>query len=171
MLDYISHVKALRNDVLDAERRSRGRLDHRVAAKVDSLTTKAFCNGLGLEYCLQMRPEQFTSPFDAFAEAKALSSREELDRSRVSNHSRRDNTPSPLAHSTPRRNPTPNYSYASPERDRGNPRNSYITAYPRRQESRNNDTRGRRDNVPSTWCRYCKNPGHEINPRMPKVSV
>jgi len=163
MLDYISRVKTLRNDVLDAEWRSRRRLDHRVAIEVDSLTTKAFCNGLGLEYRLQMRPEQFTSPFDAFAEAKALSSREELDRLRVSNHSRCDNTPSPLAHSTSGCNPTPNYSYASPERDRENSRNSYTTAYPRRQESQNNDTRGRHDDAPSTWCRYCKHPGHEIH--------
>jgi len=163
MLDYISRVKALRNDILDAERGPRGRLNHRVAIEVDALTIKAFCNGLGLEYRLQMRPEQFTSPFDAFAEAKALSSREELDRSRVSNHSRRDHIPSPLAHSTPRRNPTPNYGYAPLERDRGNPRNSYTTAYPRRQESRNIDTRGRREDAPPIWCRYCKNSGHEIH--------
>jgi len=163
MLDYISRVKALRNDILDAERGSRGKLDHRVAVEVDALTTKAFCNGLGLEYRLQMRPEQFTTPFDAFAEAKALSSREELDRSRVSSHGRRDNTPSPLAHSTPRRNLTPTRGYAPLERDYGNPRNSYTTTYLRRQESRHNDTRSRREDAPSIWCRYCKNSGHEIH--------
>jgi len=163
MLEYISRAKTLRNDILDAERRSRGRLDHRITAEIDALTTKAFCNGLGLEYRLQMRPAQFASPFDAFAEAKILAGREELDRSRVSNRSRNDNTPSSLAHSTPRRNPTFNYSYVSPERDRGNPRNSHTAAYPRRQEPRNDDTRGRRDDAPSIWCRYCKHPGHEIN--------
>jgi len=181
MLEYISRAKTLRNDVLDAERRSRGRLDHRIAAEIDSLTTKAFCNGLGLEYRLQMRPEQFASPFDAFAEAKILAGREELDRSRVSNHSRRNSTfPAPplLAHSTPERNrafpraqPATQNRYYSPTNDFDNPRRA---GYSRETNSRspdnyrNYDNRNTRDNANyrndnrPKWCRYCKNTGHEI---------
>jgi len=165
MLECISRVKTLRNNILDAERRSRGRLEHRITIEADSLTIEAFCNGLGLEYRLQRRPEQFASPFDAFAEAKVLADREELDRSRVS--SLRDSTLNPappsLAHSTPQRNSAPNYNYTSSERNRENPRNSHVNEYSRRQEPRSYDSRGRRDDAFSTWRRYCKHSGHDIN--------
>jgi len=181
MLEYVSRAKALRNDVLDAERRSRGRLDHRIIAEIDSLTTKAFCNGLGLDYRLQMRPEQFASPFDAFAEAKILAGREELDRSRVSNHSRRDSTfpaSPPLARSTPERNrtfprnqPARQYGHYSPTNDLDNPRRAGYsreinTRSPdnyRSYDDRNaRDSANYRNDNRSKWCRYCKNAGHEI---------
>jgi len=52
MLDYISRVKTLRNEILDVER-IRGRLDHRIISEIDAISIRAFCDGFGLEYRLQ----------------------------------------------------------------------------------------------------------------------
>jgi len=115
MLDYISRAKDLRSAILDAERRSRGSMDLRITAEIDALTARSFCDGLPLPYRLQIRPEYYSHPFDAFAAAKTLAKREELDKERHNERLKYENTPRrtanstyhPLAHSTPRHTQSP----------------------------------------------------------------
>lgn len=82
ILDFISRVKDTRTAIMDAERRIRGRLDPRFAADIDNLTTRSFYDGLPLAYRIQMRPETYRQPADAFAAAKTIAKRQELDKSR-----------------------------------------------------------------------------------------
>ncbi|KYN22064.1 hypothetical protein ALC57_05540 [Trachymyrmex cornetzi] len=178
MLDYIGRVKDLRFAILDAERHSRGILTPQVTAEINGLTARSFCDGLPLQYRLQMSPECHTSPHEAFATAKALAKREELDKQRYAPKSRPENLQgqtavnpirSPLAHSTPRRNdthPERRSEWSRGTRDLppsrvGNEGNSN---YQRENRSfdRNAPTNYYPNDRPSKWCRYCKNAGHEI---------
>jgi len=187
MLDYISRAKDLRSAILDAERRSRGVLDPRVAAEVDALTARSFCDGLPLQYRLQIPPGCHTHPFDAFATAKTLAKREELDKQRYDYRNRREDPPvryaaanpirRPLAHSTPERNRTPSGFQAAAQHGNYSPTNDTRRANYSREigtrspdNYRNYEDRNTRDNGPANfrtgnrpkWCRYCKNVGHEI---------
>lgn len=82
MLDYISKIKDLRIAILDAGRREMGTLSSTTINNVDELTARSFCDGLPLQYRLQMRQEHYIRPFEAFSAAKVLAKREELDRQR-----------------------------------------------------------------------------------------
>ncbi|KYM94267.1 hypothetical protein ALC62_15100 [Cyphomyrmex costatus] len=82
MLDYISRVKELRSSILDAERRMRGTVSDRITAEIDELTAASFYDGLPSLYRIQMSPSCSVHPFEAFAAAKALAVREELERQR-----------------------------------------------------------------------------------------
>ena len=82
MLDYISRVKDLRTAILDAERRTGGTLHPRRITEVDALTARSFCEGLPLQYRLQLTSEHRENPFEAFSAAKSLAKREELDKQR-----------------------------------------------------------------------------------------
>lgn len=169
MLDYVSRIKELRTLILDAERREHGRIDPLTTSDVDELTARSFCDGLPLQYRLQMRPEHYAHPFEAFSTAKTLAKREELDRQRYSR-----------APPAPRPNPPPrnhdyqqvNTRYRSPPRryERDNPPLRAITdgqrGFPPPRDPRNSNlhrpppARSATNNV---WCRYCKTPGHEIH--------
>jgi len=176
MVDYITRVKELRSALLDAERRTRGNLDPHVILDVDVLTARSFCEGLTLNFRSLMGPEHYSRPFEAFAKAKALASREEQDGERRS--MRQPQAPPmrrPLAQSTPeRRDPGPRYRIETPPRDYG-PRNLDFHRQRNdwRDETRFNNGRrdrfannppppSRRDDRPPVQCRYCKNMGHEI---------
>lgn len=184
ILDYISRVKDLRTAILDAERRTRGTLHHRTVAEIDALTARSFCDGLPLQYRLQMTSEHRENPFEAFSAAKSLAKREELDKQRYDPRNTYGSTlqrlpltnliQRPLAHSTPRRDePPPRYRSEETRGNFGNPRN---LNYPhvrntrppepyRSRENRvnNNMPTDRYTNArPGKWCRYCKNAGHEI---------
>ncbi|KYQ49637.1 hypothetical protein ALC60_11284 [Trachymyrmex zeteki] len=186
MLDYISRVKDLRSAILDAERRSRGSLPPSIANEIDALTARSFCDGLPLQYRLQISPECHTRPFEAFATAKTLAKREELDKSRYTPKLRAENyqrglVPAnplrgPLAHSTPEHSRTPPGRYPlGRDRDYVASRsfdNAGRSTFPRDTETREiradrniNYQRppGNDREYPATrWCRYCKNAGHEI---------
>lgn len=82
ILDFISRIKELRSTILDAERRTRGVLDAAVINDVDELTARSFCDGLPLRYRMLMRREHKSKPFEAFATAKAIAKRDELERER-----------------------------------------------------------------------------------------
>jgi len=56
--------------ILDAEHRERGILHHRTIAEVDALIARSFCEGLLLQYWLQMTPEHRENPFEAFSRKK-----------------------------------------------------------------------------------------------------
>jgi len=116
MLNYISRVKQLRRAIFDAERRSKGSLDPCITVEIDALTAKSFCDGLPLLYRLQMPPKCYIQPFEAFAAARILAKREELDKQRYDHRTQRKDSPSqhaaansirhPLAHSTSERSRT-----------------------------------------------------------------
>lgn len=192
MLDYISRVKDLRTAILDAERRAQGTLTQQTSIEVDALTARSFCNGLPLQYRLQMKPEHLIRPFEAFSEAKSLAKREELDRQRYESRPRAESTPSrhaianqirrPSAHSAPERGRSPpKYRAPPPDRTYGSaprgPDNFQRSGYPRNSERqptgsyRAPENRATYDATSAShrgneqaakWCRYCKNPGHEI---------
>lgn len=217
IIDYISRVKDLRTSIMDAERRTKGHLDPRFVAEIDALTARSFCDNLPLEYRLQLKPEAYHSYTEAFAAAKIIAKRQELDRQRYEprNRENRDRDyyrvnpiGNPVAHSTPRRFDQPAYHRDNPPRfnpprfnpprfdsSRGYPAtrsNAYSREPPRQSNrpradyspradypSRGNVNRPsdnynrsrnppeRRDNANNSAdsgkiCRYCKNPGHEI---------
>lgn len=167
MLDYISKIKDLRTAILDAERRERGEPCPSTSREIDELTARSFCDGLPLQYRLQMRPEHHVRPFEAFSAAKVLAKREELDRQRNTRH-----IPTPRADTIPR---------APPPRDTGRPNNGYRPQYsrpsrdtpplraiedgPRALPPRDDYRRAppTRPAANGIWCRYCKTPGHEIH--------
>lgn len=181
ILDYISRVKDLRSAILDAERRETGALADYKQRETDELTTKSFCEGLPLEYRLQMRSHLHSTPFDAFASAKIISKRLELDKRR---HGTKERTEPDRRSDYPRRPnayaiaPRPTYDNSPRERALSiAPQNAPVRApSPRDQpgppafrnrDTRNNNfgtnaTQGRREELPIKWCRYCKNSGHEI---------
>ncbi|KYN17325.1 hypothetical protein ALC57_10390 [Trachymyrmex cornetzi] len=191
VLDYISRVKDLRTAILDTERREKRASDPHFINEIDSLTTRSFCDGLPFEYRIQMGPETRRRHTDAFAAAKAIAKRRELDKQREADRQRdtryradrdRDNRfPAemgrPLAHSTPHRRESPPYvnnsryqanapqqykSFAyTPERRFNSPQ--------RRTPPHNNDSSIERHRTPNTnsfgnkeYCKYCKIPGHRI---------
>lgn len=167
MLDYVSKVKDLRTAILDAERRDRGDPCLATSREIDELTARSFCDGLPLQYRLQMRPEHHIRPFEAFSAAKVLAKREELDRQRNARH-----TPTPRMDTMPR---------APPPRDTSRQNNGYRPQYSRPSRDvpplraiengpRTPPPRDDRHQAPLTrpaadgiWCRYCKTPGHEIH--------
>ncbi|KYQ53574.1 hypothetical protein ALC60_00101 [Trachymyrmex zeteki] len=159
MLDYINRVKELRSSVLDAERRARGTIGSGVATEIDELTARAFCDGLPSLYRIQMSPECFFRPFDAFAAAKVLAKKEEQERRRRDPRSGQAALTEPLTASTSRGS-APRYRPALTTRDRDarsrDPVASHHNFHPTNAPAR------LRDAPPGIWCRYCKNPGHEI---------
>lgn len=189
MLDYVSRVKDLRTTILDAERRQRGTMSHTVTTDVDALTARSFCEGLPLEYRLQLQTHHYSKPFEAFSYVKVLAKRRELDRERFEpvrryerETGRRDLHPigRPLAHSTPSKQTNPYIPH--PRRPINNredaiPRVSFRDVYnragptinPQRDPARRDNTRNevRRYETSgvdrtSKFCKYCKHPGHEI---------
>lgn len=169
VLDYISRVKDIRTSILDAERRDKGRLDPQFLGEVDSLTARSFYQGLPLEYRLQMGERERSRFPDAFAAAKLIAKRQELDKQRYEPRVRSEREPrsvapvgKPLAHSTPQRADYPPYRdtrYPSSGSPRGEtPPRTYgmrNTAYPTNPNLRSDDNQVK-------ICRYCKNRGHEI---------
>lgn len=166
MLDYISRIKDLRTAILDAERREKGILSLAEVDNIDGLTARSFCDGLPLQYRLQMHQEHYCRPFEAFSTAKILAKREELDRQRNAR-----SAPPPRFNS-PR---TPEYGgqaeryRPSPQRyDRGAPSPRAITDGTRVAPPREMQAPTRypppvaRATGNNLWCRYCKIPGHEI---------
>lgn len=169
VLDYISRVKDIRTSILDAERRDKGRLDSQFIDEVDNLTARSFYQGLPLEYRLQIGERERSRYSDAFATAKLIAKRQELDKQRYETRIRPDREPrsvapvgKPLAHSTPQRGDYPPYrdtryrSSDSPRRE--TPSRTYgaqNTAYPASPSPRG-------ENSQVKICRYCKNRGHEI---------
>lgn len=96
MLDYIDRVKELRSSIMDGERRARGNLNNTVTREIDELTALSFCNGLPTFYRLQLQPEHYHHPFEAFAAAKRIAKREELEKQWFETKSDRgDRQPSP----------------------------------------------------------------------------
>lgn len=167
MLDYISRIKDLRTAILDAERREKGILSTAEVDNVNGLTARSFCDGLPLQYRLQMHREHYSRPFEAFSAAKILAKREELDRQRNAGSA-----------PPPRFNPghrAPDYGRQT-DRYRPPPQRHDNRAPPPRaitdgtRASPPRDTRESARYPPDAtratgnnlWCRYCKIPGHEI---------
>lgn len=179
VLDYISRVKDLRTNILDMERRLRGQVDHHFMTDIDDLTSRSFCDGLPLEYRLQMKADKHLSYTDAFATAKAIAKRQELDKQRYEGRYRNDRDMKPigrpLAHSTPQRY-NQNFRREDAPRSPASPSRNFAPinsgSYDRRSPPANGDHRrndgDRRDSPNYTvnnenHCRYCKNPGHTID--------
>lgn len=160
ILDYISRVKDLRTAILDAERREKRYLDSHFIAEIDGLTARSFCEGLHIDYRLQMGPEKRRCYTEAFAAAKIIAKREELDRQRGLNRTRdsrprfdREREPQPalvfgrpLAHSTPQRSNPLMHDYGrlprSPtQQGSPNPRNREENWHPARYENRAGESR------------------------------
>lgn len=178
VLDYISRVKDLRTSILDMERRFHGQVDLRFQADIDDLTSRSFCDGLPLEYRLQMKTDKYLPYTDAFAAAKAIAKRQELDKQRYEGRYRADRDVKPigrpLAHSTPQR-----YNYnqlrdnavrspAAPDRN-SKPQSygSYDNRLPAASGNYRRDNNLQRDGIGNTrddsiQCRYCKHYGHTI---------
>lgn len=111
-LDYIARVKDLRTSILDAERRERGTLTDDAIREIDALTARAFCDGLPLEFRLQLNQSHYNLPFEAFSHVKIIAKRRELDRERYESsrggfreqaHYDLHPVGRPLAHSSPYR--------------------------------------------------------------------
>lgn len=188
MLDYIIRVKDLRTAVLDAERRQRRELTPAIVAEIDALTASSFCDGLPLEYRIQLKEHHYSLPFEAFSVAKTLAKRAELDKERREPAQRSDKTPiwysahpigRPLAHSTPAKqtNPyvpaprRPTAGYIPARQGQEFPRNTQpgpvIRNYPENPQHRPGAHSGEspRYNPQASnekVCRYCKKNGHEI---------
>lgn len=185
ILDFISRVKDIRTAIIDAERRIKVRLDPRFVADIDNLATRSFCDGLPLPYRLQMRIESYRQPADAFAVAKEIAKRQELDKSRyepvsgyngISKPQRVTPIGSPRAHSTPYRTepPQPRFSARNPPNRSEFPRRDFVNQEREsrsfgespRQGQRSEEVGRYRSEPPrgnsNKICRYCKNVGHEI---------
>ena len=133
--------------------------------EVDELTTRSFCDGLPLEYRLQMKNTQ-SSPFEAFAMAKALSKRQELDKQR---YGTRDKTDSGRRDESSRRpytypiSPRPYNQNYSRNYNSNNTRDSYTRGND--NASRNTYTRDN-DNAPrNTYTRGNDNAPRNIYTR------
>lgn len=179
ILDYISRVKDLRSAILDAERRETGPLDECKQRKTDKLTARSFCDELPLEYRLQMRSYLHSFPFEAFASAKTISKRlelnkrrygikERIDPDRRNDYPRRPSTYAialrPFKDNSPRER-APNTTPRSAPAKASSPRDQPEPPAYKNRDTRNdnaNAVQTRRDEQPTKWCRYCKNPGHEI---------
>lgn len=166
MLDYVSRIKDLRTAILDAERRDKGILNSAEVDDIDRLTARSFCDGLPLQYRLQMQQEHYSRPFEAFSVAKILAKREELDRQRNAGSApSRSNLP-PRAPEYGRQ--AERYRPPPQRYDRGAPPPRAIPDGTRVSPLRET-TAPARYSPPTTrnagnnlWCRYCKIPGHEI---------
>lgn len=168
MLDYISRIKDLRTAILDAERREKGTLSFAEIGNIDELTARSFCDGLPLQYRLQMHREHYRRPFEAFSAAKILAKREELDRQRNAGNT------APSRSNPPSR--APEYGKQA-ERYRSPPQRYNNDGPPPRaitdgtQGSSPREAQAPARYSPATtraagnnlWCRYCKTPGHEIH--------
>ncbi|KYN16058.1 hypothetical protein ALC57_11707 [Trachymyrmex cornetzi] len=134
-----------------------------------------------------MDPETRRRHTDAFAAAKSIAKRQELDKQREADRQRdtryrpdRDKDRRfaaemgrPLAHSTPHRREPPSYQLNAPQQresfaytterrlgspqQRTSPHNSDLR--PERNHASNLDTR---NNSNKEFCKYCKNSGHRI---------
>jgi len=180
ILDYISRVKDLRSNILDAERRTHGQLDHRVVTEIETLTARSFCDGLPLEYRLQLREDAYHYPSEAFAYVKAIAKRQELDKQRFDSRRRSDNERSnqpqhihpigrPIAHSTPKtymvNRPTSQWNHSRYENNR---------RYERSQTERDNyaprprddyTSRSRDNYAPRPRDNYASRPRDDYAPR------
>jgi len=165
IVDYICRVKDLRTAVLDAERKEKGHIDPQFLAEIDGLTARSFCQGLPLEYRIQMGPETRQRHTAAFAAAKIIAKDQEMDKQRFEPKPRDTRYAAPIgrpvAHSTPLRSDRSNYRTDNQRREtprRDAPRDS--------RNSNNSNPRGnpdQRDSRPNDKiCRYCKNRGHDI---------
>lgn len=167
MLDYISKIKDLRTAIMDAERREKGGLCPATNKEIDELTARSFCDGLPLQYRLQMRPEHHIHPFEAFSAAKILAKREELDRQRNARHVPASRTDATSRDLPPRDTGRPNSGYrpqySQPSRDA--PPLRAIESGPRALPPRDGRHRAPpgRPVADGIWCRYCKASGHEID--------
>lgn len=183
ILDYITRVKDLRTAILDAERRENGYVTERITMEIDELTARSFCDGLPLEYRLQMDRSLHSTPSEAFARAKAIAKRQELDKLRYNANDRpgpRPNRPAsrpdtyPIVRDADRPRvyiPPPRARYQDVNQERNQ-------ATWRRDRSRTDSPQNREDRptrfgarTPSSsreqperkTCRYCKNIGHDIS--------
>ena len=149
IIDYISRVKDLRTNILDAERRTKGYLDPRFVEEIDGLTARSFCEGLPLDYRLQLKSDAYHSYADAFSSAKVIAKRLELDKQRYdprcqeARHTEQRRMAPIGVPSTPRFNQQP-YRHDSPDRDRRNlpvsPRNNHNNNFaPRNNYNNLND--------------------------------
>lgn len=82
ILDYIDRVKELRAAIRDGERRMAGPLAPATVREIDELTASCFCEGLPTPLRLQLKPEHAYDPFEAFAAAKVIAKRDEMERRR-----------------------------------------------------------------------------------------
>jgi hypothetical protein len=187
ILDFISQVKDLRSTIIDADRREHRHVERRVM-DTDMLTARLFCEGLPLEYRLQLKPECYVDPFKAFSTAKIISKRLELDKSRYGRNTQGFNTHPvrpigpPVAHSTmisvktrnefPKNNPTyNNINNNRPQNNNNNRpyRNNYNNNNDLPSSSSNVQTSSqitpqnfiyRQPNYYGKQCDYCKRYGH-----------
>lgn len=155
IIDYISRVKDLRTSILDEERRAKGHLDSRFVSEIDGLTARSFCEGLPLEYRLQLKSEARQSHTEAFAAAKIIAKRQELDKQRYEprqreNRAREYQRPEPRYRENRDRGPLRYETQYSENRDREYRRANPIggpLAYPAPQRSGGYAYRG--NNSPS----------------------
>lgn len=173
VLDYIDRVKDLKSAIIDTERRENARIDNRMLDEIDSLTARSFCDGLPLEYRLQFGSIAYTKSAEAFAAAKTIARRQELDRTRYEEPDRNPRRSAqfpinpignPVAHSTPNR----------PTRDAHIPRDRYPLDRsrdqpPPRRDYRNDDARSYQRNYPTREFGRLTNPRYEQrNPPPPR---
>jgi len=84
-------------------------------AEIDSFTAKSFCQGLPMEYRIQIGAETRLRFTDAFTAAKVIAKQKELDKQRFKPKPRERDVRyaapigRPVAHSTPLRLDRPNY--------------------------------------------------------------
>ncbi|KYM99961.1 hypothetical protein ALC62_09285 [Cyphomyrmex costatus] len=189
VLDYISRVKDLHTAILDMERREKRYLDPYFTSQIDDLTTRSFIDGLPFEYRIQMGSEARMSHTSAFAAAKTISKRRELDKQRESGRDIRhrpdnerdsrysagiNNSRYPTGVNNSRRFDAPpayqralhdNYHVNTTRR----PDVQQLNSSPPIMRPRNNnirdsyqDTRNAQRQVVTKTCHYCKRPGHTI---------
>lgn len=87
IIDYISRVKELRSAILDCYRRQHYEIDNATVVSVNKLVVRSFCEGLPLEYRLQIRASDFGTPQTVFSEAVRIAKRQEIDKQRYHNPS------------------------------------------------------------------------------------
>jgi hypothetical protein len=166
ILDYISRVKDLRPSIMDAGRREY-KNNEKYENEIDNLTARSFCEGLPLEYRLQLQSEHYMKPFEAFAAAKFISKRLELDKVRygrenqnqTSSHTRFNNQSSVSTfnrsgnnnnNSTMSKNvPRPNYNNDSNY-------NNNVATYRNPTKPNYNFSLGHHENNYNKICNFCK---------------
>lgn len=155
ILDYINRTKELRSAVIDSSRRDRN-AEH-LSRDIDDLTIRAFCDGLPRTYKLEMKPQEYYTPTEAYAAARKISKDLEVERQRYGRRFSEDKPPLPQSARYGKR---PDTQYNQPS-GYTNDRNRYSS------EVRHESRRNAENNVSilprsPKFCSYCRRTGHII---------
>ncbi|KYN50139.1 hypothetical protein ALC62_00167 [Cyphomyrmex costatus] len=163
------------------ERREKRYVDPYFMSQIDDLTTRSFVDGLPFEYRIQMGPEARISHTEAFAAAKKIAKRRELDKQReTERHDIRYRSDRERIHERDPRQLTNTRRSKTPLAYQSMPRSTHQDVAARQINTQNSSPPAARPNnnnmhesyqtrrdtqrpAPTKQCHYCKRLGHDIS--------